>query len=169
MYSMICLPDPHSFLAPWRHAAESRLCKSVSLEWGRGGENPKLSKFPDILINCYKKKMRKLLGLNLIFLVITYLIVWYPGSLTSESYAAETFKNVSIFEAKHMIDDQKISLILDVRTDVEYAQSHIRDTVFIPLMVLSKRVHELKWDQRIRYVITRNIKFRPKSFLIFFL
>ncbi len=93
--------------------------------------------------------MRKLLGLNLIFLVITYLLAWSSGSLTSESYAAETFKNVSVFEAKHMIDDRKVPLILDVRTDVEYAQSHIRDTVFIPLMVLSKRVHELKRDQRI--------------------
>ena len=93
--------------------------------------------------------MRKLLGLNLIFLVITCLIVWYPGSLTSKSYAAETFKNVSVFEAKYMIDDRKVSLILDVRTDVEYAQSHIRDAVLIPLMVLSKRVHELKRDQRI--------------------
>ncbi len=93
--------------------------------------------------------MRKLLGLNLIFLVITYLIVWYPDALSSESYAAETFKNVSVFEAKYMIDDRKVSLILDVRTDVEYAQSHIRDAVLIPLMVLSKRVHELKRDQRI--------------------
>ena len=93
--------------------------------------------------------MGKLLNLNLIFLVITYLIAWSSGSLSSESYAAETFKNVSVFEAKHMIDDQKVSLILDVRTDVEYAQSHIRDTVLIPLMVLSKRVHELKRDQRI--------------------
>ncbi len=93
--------------------------------------------------------MRKLLGLNLIFLVITNLIVWYPGSLTSESYAAETFKNVSVFEAMHMIDDRKVPLILDVRTGVEYAQSHLRDSVLIPLMVLSKRVHELKRDQRI--------------------
>ncbi len=93
--------------------------------------------------------MRKLLGLNLIFLVITYLLACFSGSLTSESYAAETFKNVSVFEARHMIDDRKVSLILDVRTDVEYAQSHIRDSVLIPLMVLSKRVHELKWDQRI--------------------
>ena len=92
--------------------------------------------------------MRKLLSLNLIFPVITYLIVWYPGSLTSESYAAETFKNVTTFDAYHMIKDQKI-LILDVRIDVEYAQSHIRDAVLIPLMVLSKRVHELKRDQRI--------------------
>ncbi len=93
--------------------------------------------------------MRKVLNLNLIFLVITYLLAWVSGSLTSESYAEETFQNVSVFEAKNMIGDQKVPLILDVRTDVEYAQSHIRDTVFIPLMVLSKRVHELKWDQRI--------------------
>ncbi len=93
--------------------------------------------------------MRRLLNLNLIFLVITCLIVWYSGYLTSESYAAEAFKNVSAFEAKHMIDDQQVHIILDVRTDVEYARSHIRDAVLIPLMVLSKRVHELKKDQRI--------------------
>ncbi len=87
--------------------------------------------------------MRKVLNLTL-----TFLIIWFPGFSITESLAKEDFKNVTTFDAYHMIKDQKI-LILDVRIDVEYAQSHIRDAVLIPLMVLSKRVHELKRDQRI--------------------
>ncbi len=82
--------------------------------------------------------MRKVLNLTL-----TFLIIWFPGFSITESLAKEDFKNVTTFDAYHMIKDQKI-LILDVRIDVEYAQSHIRDAVLIPLMVLSKRVHELK-------------------------
>ncbi len=87
--------------------------------------------------------MRKVLNLTL-----TFLIIWFPGFSITESLAKEDFKNVTTFDAYHMIKDQKI-LILDVRIDVEYAQFHIRDAVLIPLMVLSKRVHELKRDQRI--------------------
>ncbi len=87
--------------------------------------------------------MRKVLNLTL-----TFLIIWFPGFSITESLAKEDFKNVTTFDAYHMIKDQKI-LILDVRIDVEYAQSNIRDAVLIPLMVLSKRVHELKRDQRI--------------------
>ncbi len=93
--------------------------------------------------------MIKLLNQTLAFLFIVSLLALSSGSITSKSFAKEAFKNVSIFEAKQMIDDNEIHLILDVRTDVEYAQSHIRDAVLIPLMVLSKRVHELKMDQRI--------------------
>ncbi len=92
--------------------------------------------------------MRNVLNLNLIFLVITYLIFLPPGSLTSKTHAAETFKNVSTFEAYHIIKQQEI-FILDVRTDVEYAQSHLRDAVLIPLMVLSERLHKLKEEQSI--------------------
>jgi rhodanese-related sulfurtransferase len=92
--------------------------------------------------------MRRVLNLKLTFLIITYLIIWFPGFSITESLAKEDFENVNTFNAYYMIKDQKI-LILDVRTDVEYARSHIRDAVLIPLMVLSKRVHELKVDQRI--------------------
>ncbi|ODS32519.1 MAG: rhodanese-related sulfurtransferase [Candidatus Scalindua rubra] len=92
--------------------------------------------------------MRNVLNLNLILLVITYLIVFPPGSLTSKTHTAETFKNVSTFEAYHIIKQQEI-FILDVRTDVEYAQSHLRDAVLIPLMKLSERMHELKEEQNI--------------------
>ncbi len=92
--------------------------------------------------------MRRVLNLKLTFLIITYLIIWFPGFSITESLAKEDFKNVNAFDAYYMIKDQKI-LILDVRTDVEYARSHIRDAALIPLMVLSKRVHELKEEQSI--------------------
>ncbi len=87
--------------------------------------------------------MRKVLNVTL-----TFLIIWFPGFSITESLAKEDFKNVATFDAYYMIKDQKI-LILDVRTDVEYARSHIRDAALIPLMVLSKRVHELKREQSI--------------------
>jgi rhodanese-related sulfurtransferase len=85
---------------------------------------------------------------NVLKLKLAFLIIWFPGFSIKESLAAEAFKNVSVFEANQMVKREKI-LVLDVRTDIEYAQSHIRNAFLIPLMVLSERVHELKEEQSI--------------------
>ncbi|MFQ5963494.1 MAG: rhodanese-like domain-containing protein [Candidatus Scalinduaceae bacterium] len=92
--------------------------------------------------------MKKVLNQTLTFTVIISLLICSPGFFTSKSIAREAFKNISVLEANQMIKLQTIH-ILDVRTDVEYAQSHIKDAVLIPLMVLSSRLHELKDEQNI--------------------
>jgi len=92
------------------------------------------------------------LNRNLIFPVITYLIVLSSGFFVSESFAREIFNNVSVSEAKYMMSEQnnnKVDFILYVRTGEEYARSHIKDAVLIPIMILTEKMHEIERGQSI--------------------
>ena len=89
---------------------------------------------------------------NFIFPVITYLIVLSSGFFVSESFAREIFNNVSVSEAKYMMSEQnnsKVDYILDVRTGEEYARSHIKGAVLIPIMILTEKMHEIQMGQSI--------------------
>ena len=89
---------------------------------------------------------------NFMFPVITYLIVLSSGFFVSESFAREIFNNVSVSEAKYMMSEQnnnKVDFILDVRTGEEYARSHIKDAVLIPIMILTEKMHEIQTGQSI--------------------
>ena len=89
---------------------------------------------------------------NFMFPVITYLIVLSSGFFVSESFAREIFNNVSVSEAKYMMSEQnnnKVDFILDVRTGEEYARSHIKDAVLIPIMILTEKMHEIQMGQSI--------------------
>jgi rhodanese-related sulfurtransferase len=84
--------------------------------------------------------------------VITYLIVLTSGFFISKSFAREIFNNVSVSEAKYMMSEQnnnKVDLVLDVRTGEEYARSHIKDAVLIPIMILTEKMHEIQMGQSI--------------------
>ncbi len=96
--------------------------------------------------------MRKFLSINFIFSVITYLIVLSSGFFVSESFAREIFNNVSVSEAKYMMSEQnnnKVDFVLDVRTGEEYARSHIKGAVLIPIMILTEKMHEIQAGQSI--------------------
>ncbi len=89
---------------------------------------------------------------NLIFPVIAYLVVLSSGFFVSESFAREIFNNVSVSEAKYMMSEQnnnKVDFVLDVRTGEEYARSHIKDAVLIPIMILAEKKHEIQKRQSI--------------------
>jgi len=96
--------------------------------------------------------MRKRLSKNFIFPVIIYLVVLSSGFFMSESFAREIFNNVSVSEAKYMMSEQnnnKVDLVLDVRTGEEYARSHIKDAVLVPIMILTEKMHEIERGQSI--------------------
>ncbi|KHE92839.1 MAG: rhodanese-like domain-containing protein [Candidatus Scalindua rubra] len=96
--------------------------------------------------------MRMLLNRNFVLSVISCLVVLLSGSFVSESFAREIFNNVSVSEAKYMMSKQnnnKVDLVLDVRTGDEYARSHIKDAVLIPIMILTEKMHEIKTGQSI--------------------
>ena len=96
--------------------------------------------------------MRKRLSKNFIFPVITCLVVLSSGFFVSESFAREIFNNVSVSEAKYMMSEQnnnKVDLVLDVRTGEEYARSHIKDAVLVPIMILTEKMHEIERGQSI--------------------
>jgi rhodanese-related sulfurtransferase len=96
--------------------------------------------------------VRKFLNRNLIFPVLTYLVVLSSGFLISESFAREIFNNVSVSEAQYMMSEQnnsKVDFVLDVRTGEEYARSHIKNAVLIPVMILTEKMHEIQMGQSI--------------------
>ncbi len=96
--------------------------------------------------------MRKFLNRNFIFPVLTYLVVLSSGFLISESFAREIFNNVSVSEAQYMMSEQnnsKVDFVLDVRTGEEYARSHIKNAVLIPVMILTEKMHEIQMGQSI--------------------
>ncbi len=96
--------------------------------------------------------MRTFFNNNFIFAVITCLVVLSSGFVISESFAREIFNNVSVSEAKYMMSEQnnnKVALVLDVRTGEEYARSHIKDAVLIPLMILTEKMYEIERGQSI--------------------
>jgi rhodanese-related sulfurtransferase len=92
--------------------------------------------------------MRMLLKRNIILPIVTFFIVALSsGVFTSESSALEIFNNVSVFEARRMLDERnllKVHQIIDVRTGGEYAQSHIKDAILTPLLVLPERLDEIE-------------------------
>lgn len=96
--------------------------------------------------------MSMFLNRNVVLSVILCLVVVLSGSFVSESFAREIFNNVSVSEAKYMMSEQnnsKVDLVLDVRTGEEYARSHIKDAVLIPIMVLAERKREIEKEQSI--------------------
>jgi len=96
--------------------------------------------------------VKKFMNRNFIFPVITCLIVLSSGFSPSESFARGIFNNVSVSEAKYMMSEQnnnKVDIVLEVRTGEEYARSHIEDAVLIPIMTLTERMREIPWGQSI--------------------
>jgi len=96
--------------------------------------------------------MENVLNRNFMFPVLTYLVVLSTGFFISESFAREIFNNVSVSEAKYMMSEQnnnKVDLVLDVRTGEEYARSHIENAVLIPVMILTEKMHEIQMGQSI--------------------
>ncbi len=96
--------------------------------------------------------MRMFLNRKFIFTVITYLVVLTSEFFISESFAREIFNNVSVSEARYMMSEQnnnKVDIVLDVRTGEEYARSHIKNSVLIPVMILTEKMHEIQMGQSI--------------------
>lgn len=96
----------------------------------------------------WEKKMRTIVNRKISNLIFTFLLIWVSASSMSNTFAGEGYKNQTVVETNRMLENEEI-FILDVRTDVEYAQSHLEDSTLIPLIVLSERSHELKRNQKI--------------------
>ncbi len=96
--------------------------------------------------------MRMLKNRKIIFPVTVCLVVLISGFSMSELLAREIFNNVSVSEAKYMMSEQnnsKVDFVLDVRTGEEYARSHIKGAVLIPIMILTEKMNEIQTGQSI--------------------
>ena len=69
----------------------------------------------------------------------------YAANVTSAGATAE-YKKISSAEAKTMMDDRDV-IILDVRTEAEYAEAHIPGAVLLPDSEVGERAAELLPDK----------------------
>jgi len=60
-----------------------------------------------------------------------------------------TYKNISVMEAKAMIESDSSLEILDVRTVQEFAQGHLKGAINVPLSDLPSRTGELEKNRLI--------------------
>lgn len=75
----------------------------------------------------------------------------FAGMLVEEAHAAN-YTDVSVTEAKTMIDQKPSLVILDVRNQSEYDDGHIRNARLIPVWQLASRLNELnKTDEILVY------------------
>ncbi len=96
--------------------------------------------------------MKKFLNRRFMLRIFIYMVVLSSPFFVSDSFALEIFNNVSVSEAKYMVSEQnnnKVDLILDVRTGEEYARSHIKDAILIPIMILAEKKDEIELNQTI--------------------
>lgn len=86
----------------------------------------------------------------LIFILISTLLFSSLPFATS----ANGYINVTVSEAKTMIDSNPSLIVLDVRTPGEYYLGHIRNTKLIPIVQLEGRLDELnKTDEILVYCL----------------
>lgn len=67
---------------------------------------------------------------------------------TTEQPGKANFPNISVQEAKAMVDSGDV-FILDVRTQEEYDAGHISGSTLIPVEVIGTRLNEIPKDRKI--------------------
>jgi rhodanese-related sulfurtransferase len=66
---------------------------------------------------------------------------------TSMDTKAESYENISPKEAKARLEAEEGIILLDVRTPEEYAESHIPNSILIPVDVIEKEAPEKLTDK----------------------
>lgn len=102
-----------------------------------------------------------------ILYILTVLIaigmVYYTQFYEAESVQ---YGDVSVYEAKDLIEEKPKLVILDVRTVSEYNDAHIEGAINIPVQELEERVNELsKNDELLIYCRTGNKSSQAVSIL----
>lgn len=78
-------------------------------------------------------------------------------------------KNISVDELKQKIDSGRKFILLDVRTEKEYNEGHIQNSILIPYDELNERHNELnpnKSDEIVAYCKTKNRSRKAAKILI---
>jgi rhodanese-related sulfurtransferase len=79
-----------------------------------------------------ENKMKKILGIIIMILITTTLSSCGGGT-------NPTYTSISAAEAKAIMDNEKGYVILDVRTEEEYAAGHIEGAILIPDYEITKK------------------------------
>jgi parallel beta-helix repeat protein len=79
-----------------------------------------------------------------LFVVLTlFLVTASPVFLGSRASAATGYTDVTVVQAKTMIDSNPSLVVLDVRNQSEYVTGHIRNAKLIPLFLLNGSLNQL--------------------------
>jgi rhodanese-related sulfurtransferase len=70
-------------------------------------------------------------------------------SPTATPIATLTYENLTVDEAKLLVQEEVDLVVLDVRTKEEYESGHLPDAILIPVSELQDRVAELDKDKKI--------------------
>jgi len=89
--------------------------------------------------------------LSLIFAAVLFIAI-IGGCIntqkeTTTSQVTVSYKDITVQEAKAMIENNKDVLILDVRTEAEFAQGHLDRAINIPHFDIEERYKELNIDK----------------------
>lgn len=77
----------------------------------------------------------------------------------SSAKTEDVSRDISIDEAKELIDKGEVNLILDVRNPDEFAEGHLKNAVLIPLKDLKKNIGEIeKFKDKLVLVYCRSGK-----------
>lgn len=85
------------------------------------------------------KKIRRAAALLTVLLVLT--------GCGSETGKEASYINITAQEAKQLMDREDSYIILDVRTEEEYAQGHIPGAILIPDYEVEQKVEEILTDK----------------------
>jgi rhodanese-related sulfurtransferase len=99
------------------------------------------------------EKKRKYLYAAIIIIAIG--VFYYSQIYESENLGK--YGDITVFEAKTLIEENPDLVILDVRTKSEYDEAHIEGAINIPVQELEERIDELsKIDNILIYCRTGN-------------
>ncbi|MEE1126348.1 MAG: rhodanese-like domain-containing protein [Acutalibacteraceae bacterium] len=85
--------------------------------------------------------------IRIIVLVLATLILLTGCTAESKEEPMTEYKSVSSQEAKELMDSEDSYIILDVRTEEEYAEGHIKNAVLIPDYEIAERAEKELTDK----------------------
>ncbi len=93
--------------------------------------------------------MRNFLYLTLATCVIIFVLVGCTKVTTSESIS---YQKITAEEAKKIIDSENV-IILDVRTQEEYNEGHIKNAILLPDTEITSKAYEVLKDKDAKILV----------------
>ena len=69
----------------------------------------------------------------------------------------EPFYRISMIEAKEMYDEED-TIVIDVRSNDEFASGHIQNALSIPVDDVLARIEELPTDKRLMFICAQGVR-----------
>ena len=83
--------------------------------------------------------MRRILGIRLVALLC---LLCFVGCAQQEEVTVNTYQQISAQEAKEIMDSGKDHVIIDARTEEEFATGHIKNAILIPEYEVAERAEQ---------------------------